>query len=94
MKNYKIKPENQNSAEFKHYIRNLELKLSKMAYELNNITEEMKFASNEMSEMPEGSMGRLARMSQMFKKNSEQAEVFMNNLEMQKGTLKYWRKHS
>ena len=63
-----------------------------MAYELSSITEEMKFASREMKEIPEG-RADLERMSQMFKTNSEQAEGFMNNLEIQKGMLNNWLKH-
>lgn len=92
MKNYKIKPQKQNSGEFKYYIRNLELMVSKMAHELNTITEEMKFASREMREMPEG-RADLERMEEKFRKNSEQAEVLMNNLEIQKGILNNWLKH-
>ena len=62
-KNYVIKPEVQNSPEFRQYIRNLHLMVEHCMGDLYKIKHELRFASKEMKTMPKDGLCDIKKMS-------------------------------
>ncbi len=89
-KNYVIKPEVQNSAEFRQYIRNLHLQVQHCMGDLYKVKHELRFASKEMKTMPDDGLCDIKKMSKDLLHKSYETDDLLNDLSDIKKCFEAW----
>jgi hypothetical protein len=93
-KNYVVKPEVQNSPEFRQYIRNLQLMVEHCMGDLYKIKHELKFASEEMKTMPDDGLCDIKKMSKDLSDKSYEARDLSKDLSDLRRCFNAWEETS